>query len=514
MVKSFGRADRVIAFARRYLLVPEGPLVGQPITLLPFQERFIREIYDNPHGTRRAYLSVARRAGKTATLAIMMLAHIIGPEAKPNSRVASGARSRDQAALLFDYMVKMVRMSPELEALVRIIPSSKKIIGLARNVEYRALSADAGSNHGTGYAAVCLDEAGQIRGEYDAFTEAITTSMGTYDDALLFVISTQAATDSDWFSIQLDDAKHDPRTVCHLYTAPADCDLLDEEAWHAANPSLGVFRSMVDMRQQMEEAARMPSKEATARLYLLNQRVEATAPFVSKGVWLQNAEPPAPISGPVFAGLDLSEVADLTAFVAITPEGEREWGVHPTFWLPGDGLRERSKADRVPYDRWHASGHLLAAPGRTVDYAFVAAWIADFRSRHDLRRVGFDRWNMRHLRPWLEREGFTTAELEGDDAVFVGVGQGFQTMSPALRDLEANLLQGRYRHGAHPVLTMCATNAVVKMDPAGGRKLDKSKARGRIDGMVALAMAQSVAVDDRKQGGGSMDDYFASLATA
>jgi hypothetical protein len=40
---------------------------------------------------------------------------------------------------------------------------------------------------------------------------------------------------------------------------------------------------------------------------------------------------------------------------------------------------------------------------------------------------------------------------------------------------------------------MCAANAVITKDPAGGRKLDKAKAAGRIDGLVALAMAQNIA---------------------
>lgn len=72
-------------------------------------------------------------------------------------------------------------------------------------------------------------------------------------------------------------------------------------------------------------------------------------------------------------------------------------------------------------------------------------------------------------------------------------GQGFRDMSPALDALEAALLNGKIRHGMHPVMTMCAANAVVTRDPAGNRKLDKHKANGRIDGMVALAMAMSQA---------------------
>jgi phage terminase large subunit-like protein len=62
-------------------------------------------------------------------------------------------------------------------------------------------------------------------------------------------------------------------------------------------------------------------------------------------------------------------------------------------------------------------------------------------------------------------------------------------MSPALRALEGEILSGRLAHGAHPVLQMCAANAVVATDPAGNRKFEKAKASGRIDGMVALAMA-------------------------
>ena len=58
-------------------------------------------------------------------------------------------------------------------------------------------------------------------------------------------------------------------------------------------------------------------------------------------------------------------------------------------------------------------------------------------------------------------------------------------------NLEALALNGKLRHGGHPVLAWNAANAIATTDPAGGRKLDKSKATGRIDGLVSLAMAIS-----------------------
>jgi len=103
---------------------------------------------------------------------------------------------------------------------------------------------------------------------------------------------------------------------------------------------------------------------------------------------------------------------------------------------------------------------------------------------------------MKYLRPWLKEAGFTEEQVgegEPEKAMFVEFGQGFQSMSPALRDLESVLLNGKLRHGNNPVLSMCAANAVVTSDPAGGRKLNKAKAAGRIDGLVALTMAFGIA---------------------
>ena len=106
------RGDRVIAFIETFLRIPEGEHVGQPMRLEPFQRKFITDIYDNRHGTRRAYLSIARKNGKSALIAGILLAHIVGPEAKLNTQIVSGAMSRDQAALVFSLACKMIQLSP------------------------------------------------------------------------------------------------------------------------------------------------------------------------------------------------------------------------------------------------------------------------------------------------------------------------------------------------------------------------------------------------------------------
>ena len=480
------RAARIIEFIERYCVTPEGAHVGQPLVLAEFQKQFLRDVYDNPAGTRRAILSIARKNGKSGLIAGLLLAHLVGPEAKQNAQIVSGAMSRDQAALVFNLACKMVQQSPKLAPLVRIIPSGKRLIGLPMNVEFRALAADGKTAHGLSPSLAILDETGQVRGPQSDFVDAITTSQGAHEAPLLIAISTQAANDADLFSTWIDDARQskDPRIVCHVYEAPAGCDLMDESAWRAANPALGLFRSLDDLREQMTQAQRMPSSENTARQLLLNCRVSTFSPFISPDVWKANCANLRSFDGPVFAGLDLSARTDLTALV-IVGQVDGVWHVQPHFWTPEQGLADRARRDRAPYDVWHRQGFLRTTPGSAIDYEHVAADMLEILADLDIQAVAYDRWRIDLLRKEFDKLGA--------DLPLIEWGQGYKDMAPALDALEAELLNGRIAHGMHPVLTMCAANAVVTKDPTGARKLDKAKATGRIDGMQALAMAMGAA---------------------
>ena len=477
------RAARVIAFIERYCLTPDGEHVGKPMLLAEFQKQFIRDVYDNPAGTRRAILSVSRKNGKSGLIAGLLLCHLVGPEALQNAQLVSGAMSRDQAALVFNLASKMVQLSPKLSSIVRIIPSGKRLLGLPLNTEYKALAADGKTAHGLSPVLAILDEIGQVRGPQSDFIDAITTSQGAHAAPLLIAISTQAANDADLLSQWIDDAKtsKDPRIVSHVYAAPAGCDLMDESAWRAANPALGLFRSLDDLREQLTQAQRMPSMENSARNLLLNQRISTVSPFISPSVWQNCAGQVLPFGdAPVYCGLDLSARCDLPALVIIGKVAG-VWQVQTHAWTPEFGLEDRSKRDRAPYSTWHRQGYLHSTPGATIDYEFVAADMTAILSGLNVQAVAFDRWRIDLLKKELDKIG--------SDLPLVPHGQGFKDMSVSLDALEAELLNGRVAHGGHPVLSMCAANAIVVRDPAGGRKLDKSKATGRIDALQAMAQA-------------------------
>lgn len=492
------RSQRNIAWIESHCRVPEGRLVGQPVKLHKVQREIMRGIYDSP--TRRAIISFGRKNGKTSFVAMLLLLHLVGPEAKPNAQLYSAAQSREQAAVLFNLAAKMVRMSPDLASFVTIRDSLKQLFCAELGTLYRALSAEAPTAHGLSPAFTVHDELGQVRGPRSDLYEALETAAGAQEEPLSIVISTQAPTDADLLSVLIDDAakKEDPTTKLFLWSAPLDADPFSERTWKLANPLYGDVLNPKVVREQAEAARRMPSRESAFRNLVLNQRIDQTSPLIPRAVWVScAAEPDLEVlrAGVVYVGLDLSARNDLTALAYMAQDAERSWHTWVDFFAPEVGLHDRARRDRVPYDVWADQGLIKLTPGASVDYEVPARRLIELCDDYDVHVIAFDRWRMDVFKKELERLGYNELPMKPH-------GQGFRDMSPAIDSLEAALLNGKVRHGGNPVLTWCAANAKATRDPAGNRKLDKSKPTGRIDGIQALAMAFGAAgmITEEKQG--------------
>ncbi len=487
--------DEAIAWIEQHCRVPEGAHVGREVILRPWQRKIIKGIYDTP--TRRGIISFGRKNAKTTLAAFLLLLHLCGPRARPNSQLYSAAQSRDQAAILFALAAKIVRLSPDLSAFVTIRDTAKQLHCAELGTLYRALSADASTAYGLSPVFTVHDELGQVRGPRSELYEALETASGAQEAPLSVVISTQAPTDADLLSVLIDDAATgaDPKTKLFMFSAPVEDDPFVEKTWKKSNPAYGDFLNADEVRQQAEAARRMPSRESNFRNLILNQRISQTSPFIPRAIWLACGGDPLPEAfeaNPVYAGLDLSARQDLTALVLAARDVDGFWHVRPYFWAPASGLIDRARRDRAPYDLWESQGFLETTPGASIDYGFVAERLAEIAADCDLRGVAYDRWRIDVMRKELDERGLSIPLIE--------FGQGYKDMSPALDAVEAELANARVLHGNHPVLTWCASNAIATRDPAGNRKLDKAKATGRIDGMVALAMAIGMATRDRSDG--------------
>jgi phage terminase large subunit-like protein len=207
----------------------------------------------------------------------LLTAHLCGPPARLNSQLYSAAQSRDQAGLIFNYAVKMIRMSPVLSRAVTIRESAKELLCPALGTRYKALSADASTAMGLNPTFAIFDELGQVKGPRSALYEALETATGAQVDPLVVIISTQARSDNDLLSILIDDALtgSDPRTVVSLYTAPPELDPFAEATIRLANPAYGTFLNPVEVLDMARAAQRMPARQSEYESLVLNRRLRA-----------------------------------------------------------------------------------------------------------------------------------------------------------------------------------------------------------------------------------------------
>lgn len=487
--------------------MPSGHGMGQPFKLEPFQKLFIRCVYE-PHigvrrAVRRAILSMARKNGKTALIAAIVLAHLVGPEAIIHGEIYSAANDRDQAAIVYKFARQMVELDIELSALIELVPSTKTMVARRTGSVYRAISAEAGTKHGYLPSLVIYDELAQAKNR-DLY-DVLDTSFGARDEPLFIVISTQSNDPEHIMSKLIDDGISgiDPAIVCHLYAAEEDCELADQAQWHKANPALGKFRDHEDLATAIRKAIRMPAEEPKVRNLFLNQRVSPTASLISRAEWMACAgDAPLQEGEDVYLALDLSSVVDLTALLVGSVADPCR--IEPHFWKPRDLLTEHSSRDfgsgSHRYREWAEAGHLKLSPGKSINPESVALFIAELTQRYRVRGMAYDRWRINDILREFDRIGlqaYEDNEKGGDGLRLVPWGQGYKDMGPAIDALELAVIERQLIHPGNPVMNWNMANAVATMDPAGNRKLDKDKARFRIDGAVSLAMLLGLRSRDR-----------------
>lgn len=516
MDRQSDRGERMIDFIQT-LKIPEGMLTGSPFLLRDWQQNIIREVYNPVYGDgfricRKAIYSVAKKQGKTPIVAALALGHLVGPEAKINEQIYSAAFDRDQAAITFRYMTQMILSDEELSDELNIRESVKEIYCPRNGSIFKALSSEIKGKHGLGPAVLIMDELAQF-GADRTFYDTLNQGQGAHAEPILWIISTQAADDLAVLSQEIDYALkihngeiEDPTVKLFFFTTPKELDPFEPENWKLSNPALGDFLNIKDMELAARTAKNMPSAENNFRNLRLNQRISAVSHFLSPEIWKSCGDAPDKTAlehGRIYAGLDLSSKNDLTALV-LNAVYEGCHNIFPYFWTPKDNIRERSDRDRVPYDMWVEQGVLNTVPGKTIDYKFVSQKVAEIHEAYHIYELRFDRWRIEDFLRELsncECETYLKFTRTKDGKVvendppsenalaLVPFGQGYKDMTPAVEAVEDLAAETKIRHGNHPVLTMCASNTVIQKNPAGSRKFAKDKSIGRIDGMVAMAMA-------------------------
>ena len=504
------KAQRVVRFIEA-LRHTKGEFHGQPFHLLPWQEKIIRDVFgtvrDDDLSMRQyttAYIEIPKKNGKSELGAAIALNMLINDD-EWKAEVYSCASDRQQAAIVFDVAVDMVRQSPALMKRVKIIPSTRRMIYQPTGSIYQVLSSEVATKHGLNVSACIFDElhTQPTRALYDVMTQG----SGDARRQPLWFFLTTAGTDRNsicWEVHQkaldiLEGRKNDPRFYPVLFGLPDEADWTNEENWYRANPSLDHTITIDKVRDAFRKAQETPADENQFRQLRLNQWVKQSVRWMPMDKWDECGgvvDPYALEGRACYAGLDLSSTSDLTALVLVFPPTSEDepYIALPFFWLPEETLSLRVRRDHVPYDQWAKRGFIQTTEGNVVHYGFIERFICQLGERYNIREIAHDRWNATMMVQTLEDDGFT----------MVPFGQGFKDMSPPTKELMRIVLEHKLCHGGHPVLRWNMDNAFVRTDPAGNLKLDKEKSTEKVDGAVALVMALDRA--QRNLNGGSVYD--------
>ena len=505
------KAQRVVRFIEA-LRHTKGEFHGQPFHLLPWQEKVIRDVFgtvrDDDLSMRQyttAYIEIPKKNGKSELGAAIALNMLINDD-EWKVEVYSCASDRQQAAIVFDVAVDMVRQSPALMKRVKIIPSTRRMIYQPTGSIYQVLSSEVATKHGLNVSACIFDElhTQPTRALYDVMTQG----SGDARRQPLWFLLTTAGTDRNsicWEVHQkaldiLEGRKIDPRFYPVLFGLPDDADWTSEENWYRANPSLDHTITIDKVRDAFRKAQETPADENQFRQLRLNQWVKQSVRWMPMDKWDECGgvvDPYALEGRACYAGLDLSSTSDLTALVLVFPPTSEDepYIALPFFWLPEETLSLRVRRDHVPYDQWAKRGFIQTTEGNVVHYGFIERFICELGERYNIREIAHDRWNATMMVQTLEDDGFT----------MVPFGQGFKDMSPPTKELMRIVLEHKLCHGGHPVLRWNMDNAFVRTDPAGNLKLDKEKSTEKVDGAVALVMALDRAM--KNQGGDSVYNH-------
>lgn len=517
------KAKRAIDFIE---LLPhtKGEWAGKAFKLEPWQrDDIIAPLFgmlreDGSRQYRTAYIEIPRKNGKSE-LAAGVANYLLYADNEPGAEIYGAAYTRDQASIVFNVAMAMVKKTPALLGRSKPLEAVKRIVVPGTDSFYRAIPADDAGSHGFNAHGIIFDELHTQRNR--DLWDVLTTSTGARRQPLTFAITTagfdrnsicweqhtyaigllklRGVIPEDWYREIPRAVVDDPSFFAYVKAIPEDWDWQDEKNWHIANPALGVFRGLDEMREKAAKAAQLPAAQNSFRRLYLNQWTASESRWLDMGAWDRSAghvDAEELRGRTCYGGLDLSATTDLTAFVLAFPPRRSDPGFKflAHFFMPSDGIEDREKTDRVPYRLWAEQGYITLTQGATVDYDAVVEYIEQQGALYSIEEIALDPWGAYDLKNKL---------VKADKTVFE-VRQNFANMSAPSKELERLILDCKFEHGGNPVLRWNADNVVTIEDENNNIRPSKKRSLQRIDGITASILALDRA--QRKGSGTSVYD--------
>lgn len=494
--------ERAIRFIGNLTLCDD--FAGKPFVLRPWQkDEILRPLFGKlkPDGRRQyreCLLMLPRKQAKTQ-LSSGIGDYLLLGTGKSGQETVCAASDRAQASHLFRKSRDMIEADPYLRKLVKVYESAKVIEAKKSSNTLKVVSSDGRRQHGLNPSGLLFDEL-HTQPNSDLY-DALTSAQATRQEPLNIYISTAGNNRDSLCYRVLERARRikadpsiDPEFLPILYGAEDGDDWTDERTWFKAMPALGDFASLEFIRAEFRKALDSASEESKFKQLFLNLWVGSVAKWLDRAGWdLCGSKPNrfdyGSLKGrPCYAGIDLSEKNDISAFVLVFPWEDGTYRVLCRFWVPEEYARERDRKGGQ-YLRWAERGFITLTPGHTIDHEFIWSEVIALAELYQIRMVRLDPYRATQTANHLASAGLNVELMR----------QGFVSMTEPTTWLEVYIRKGLIRHNANPVLNWMADNAVSERDPSGNVKISKARSADKVDGMVALVMALAAAMADGNQ---------------
>lgn len=483
----------------------KGSKALKPLELQSWQRFVVANVIgfkDKTTGFRRfnrAIVFVARGNGKSFLSSALAL-YLTFFDGEHGADTFSAATTREQAKIVWGTAQQMLRQMPALTKKADITVEQHSIYQEKSNSVFKTVSSDYGTLDGLNPYLVIIDELHSVtRGLYDI----METAMSKRDQPLMLSISTAGFDTSSvghelysYGKRVLGKFNDDDRLFILIYESDSE-DILSEKSWAEANPNLDVSVSRQSLSDMAKKASQLSSFRNAFITRHLNRWVNVREAWLNLTKW-DECQQPMDLDDfegkDCWIGLDLSTRNDMTSKCLVFPsikDGRRHYDCFWTNWLPEVAIQESRNAS---YAGWAHDNHLTQVEGDTIDFRQIRDSIIEDCKRFRVNEVCFDPWSAAQLAQELGAEGI----------VMVEVRPTVKNYSPAMKEMEAAVLDKRLSHPEDPVVRWCVGNVTVKPDAAGNVYPAKQKGEQKIDAAVSLisalsrAMTADVAVSDFK----------------
>ncbi len=493
-------ADHAIRFVSNLSLT--GDRSGQPVILEKFQEHILRTLLSTDRQgkrkIRRACLYLPRKQSKTWLAATIVILWMLGL-GKRSCQCLSVANDQKQAALLYDCAKQILENDPELRAMVEPVDSTKRITVPGRYSFYAALSTEAKTKTGYNPSLVVVDESQDISDP--ELIKNLTTGFAARDDYLLLFIGTAGTRKDVPFYAEVEYAKKvrdgvivNPHYAPFIWEADAELPWDEPSTWKRAMPAYGTFCNAEFIQAEADLATHLPAKQAEFEQYYLNRwQMGSATKWLPDADWMACSSSPMGDARFYTLGVDVASVSDTSSAVLFGQNSAGLYDVIPTCWVAEAQVAQRKTAD-FDYRTWAKAGLLTVTRGEVQDQEKIFADLLAICERYPVRQIALDRWGTQWLGQKILDAGLPV----------VYYGQGYESQSPALKNIERLTLSKQLAHGGHPIARWMMSNVAIERNHTDGIRLNKVKSSEKVDIISALASAVGVYPFNGEQSGRSI----------